>query len=565
MRLGLALAAALLALPAAGLGQEPPACNGALSVEQVIAAKGLEPGKFQDYVRNCRLGFLLSDAVLEQLRTAGLPDSALDALKRLDAGSSLDQKLQAIRESALRKEIPLMLRMQRWSDAERLIAELLRLAPGDSQAVDWRQRLAAGKPGGGPAVQAKPNPAPAAAQNAAIQQALKEREQAANFLRPAPDPPATGGAAPRPVNEVEDAARKMREVKATLTRVRAKQALDARKWDQAESAIAELKAMPGNEAEAGALESSLRAAREQASREEAENRAKAERLRQLMGAATQALDASQWASAREAVAAYKAAGGAGPEVEAWEGRIRAGLEAEQRRQAESARQSPPDPEFARLRFEFVPMAPAQSAMGALEGPPDSRPARVVRITKAFEAGRYEVTQAQWTAFMGTNPSQFQGADRPVERVSWEDVQLFLAKLNARNDGYRYRLPTEAEWEMIARAGELPGEPVESFAWFDQNAGGQTRPVGGKKADKTGLFDVRGNVWEWCQDWYGSDYYSKGPAADPQGPETGTHRVVRGGSWRNGSGAASRPWTRNWYAPNVRIENVGFRCVRERVR
>ncbi|HET9942496.1 MAG TPA: SUMF1/EgtB/PvdO family nonheme iron enzyme, partial [Terriglobia bacterium] len=125
----------------------------------------------------------------------------------------------------------------------------------------------------------------------------------------------------------------------------------------------------------------------------------------------------------------------------------------------------------------------------------------VRIGKAFEIGKHEVTQAQWEAVMGTNPSYFRGADRPVEQVSWEDIQEFLKRMNARKDGYRYRLPSEEEWEYVARTGQSgPYEAsIDSTAWYVENSGRQTHPVGTKERNTWGVYDIYGNVFEWIQD------------------------------------------------------------------
>ncbi len=198
--------------------------------------------------------------------------------------------------------------------------------------------------------------------------------------------------------------------------------------------------------------------------------------------------------------------------------------------------------------------------------PRENPPHAVRITKDFELGRYEVTQAQWQAVMGTNPSQFKGDALPVETVTWNDVQEFLKKLNARNDGYQYRLPTEAEWEYAARAGTTgphPGNPGE-IAWSNDNAGNKTHPVGGKKPNAWGLYDMVGNVWEWVQDSYDEKYYNGGSTTDPQGPASGAYKVLRGGSWYS-LAARARVSFRNYEgAPGYRFNGeVGFRLLRER--
>ena len=218
-------------------------------------------------------------------------------------------------------------------------------------------------------------------------------------------------------------------------------------------------------------------------------------------------------------------------------------------------------------MEFVRIPAGEFQMGCSPGDTgcdaDEKPAHRVRITKAFEIGKYEVTQAQWEAAMGTNPSYFKGSDRPVEQVSWDDAQEFLKRLNARQDGYRYRLPTEAEWEYAARAGQTGAPPnLDAVAWHSGNSGGQSHPVGQKQPNAWGLYDMLGNVWEWCQDWYEENYYQSSPAQDPQGPSSGQSRLMRGGSWNDGAWF-SRVAGRNRVSPAYRGVGDGFRCVRER--
>ena len=162
----------------------------------------------------------------------------------------------------------------------------------------------------------------------------------------------------------------------------------------------------------------------------------------------------------------------------------------------------------------------------------------VTLTKGFWLGTYEVTQAQWQSVMGSSPSDFSGASRPVEKVSWDDVQGFLTRLNRGIGLFRaeYRLPTEAEWEYAYRAGtttrfywgdDLNETAIDDYAWYGQFLG-ETHPVGDKLPNPWGLYDMSGNVYEWCQDWYGD--YPAGPVTDPQGPPPDTNRVLRGGSW-----------------------------------
>jgi formylglycine-generating enzyme required for sulfatase activity len=206
------------------------------------------------------------------------------------------------------------------------------------------------------------------------------------------------------------------------------------------------------------------------------------------------------------------------------------------------------------------------------------PVHAVTLTQPFYLGRYEVTQAQWTARMGSNPSGFQSAsaqvpasqvlNRPVENVTWNMIQPFL---NATG----MRLPTEAEWEYAYRAGtttayhSMPGSPngtsdvsmLQNIAWFNANALTQTRPVGQKPGNGFGLHDMSGNVWEWTRDWYAADYYTSSPSVNPPGPSSGVWRVLRGGSIHHGT-FSSRSSERNCnYPPDWRFDDFGFRVVR----
>jgi len=215
-------------------------------------------------------------------------------------------------------------------------------------------------------------------------------------------------------------------------------------------------------------------------------------------------------------------------------------------------------------------------MGSASGEADEAPVHRVRITRDFEIGKFEVTQAQWETVMldphakagalrttpegaaiGSDPSRFKGASLPVESVSWDDIQVFLARLNLRDRAHLYRLPTEAEWEYACRddAAELA-----ATAWFKADSAGRTHPVGEKQANARGLYDTLGNVAEWVSDWYGRDYYAESPAADPPGPATGSYRVFRGGSWLD-SAKYCRATARNFEFPVSRMQNVGFRVVR----
>jgi formylglycine-generating enzyme required for sulfatase activity len=230
--------------------------------------------------------------------------------------------------------------------------------------------------------------------------------------------------------------------------------------------------------------------------------------------------------------------------------------------------TPPTLKNAATGMEFVRIQPGEFTMGCSgrqnQCDRDELPPRRVHITKEFEVGMYEVTQAQWVSIMKSNPSHFNGPDLPVEQVSWNDVQEFLEKLNALHDGYRYRLPTEAEWEYVARAGsnEARSGSLDEIAWYGGNSGSQTHPVGQKRPNAWGLYDTLGNVWEWVQDWYDAEYYKYGSDSDPAGPETGQSRTLRGGSWfylpLNG-----RVSYRDAIQPDGGFDAMGFRCVRDR--
>ena len=167
---------------------------------------------------------------------------------------------------------------------------------------------------------------------------------------------------------------------------------------------------------------------------------------------------------------------------------------------------------------------------------DEKPAHSVTLS-SYMIGQTEVTQALWQAVMGNNPSYHTGdSRRPVEQVSWDDCQTFLRKLNSLT-GQRFRLPTEAEWEFAARGGvnsrgyKYSGSnTLGNVAWYDDNSGDTTHPVGTKQPNELDIYDMTGNVWEWCNDKWDSDYYSSSPSSNPQGPSSGSTRVLRGGSW-----------------------------------
>lgn len=218
------------------------------------------------------------------------------------------------------------------------------------------------------------------------------------------------------------------------------------------------------------------------------------------------------------------------------------------------------------RIEFVAVEPGEFLMGCrspdADCGDDERPAHPVRLSRGFEIGKYEVTQAQWTAVMGTNPSHFRGPALPVESVSWNEARRFIAKLNRAGDPYLYRLPTEAEWEYAARAGDSspPLRALDDIAWHGANSAERTHEVGTKRPNAWGLHDMLGNVWEWCSDWYGADYYRMSPDSDPRGPSRGAFRVMRGGSWYRYMWFI-RTSARFRDSPDAAYRHVGFRCVR----
>ena len=166
-----------------------------------------------------------------------------------------------------------------------------------------------------------------------------------------------------------------------------------------------------------------------------------------------------------------------------------------------------------IGMEFVKIAAGEFMMGCSPGDSscknDEKPQHQVRITKAFEMGKYEVTQAQWMAVMNANESAIVGDNHPVENVTRAEALDFANRLNMRNDGYRYRLPTEAEWEYAARAGTsgATNGPLEEIAWFGKNSNDESHPVGSRKPNAWGLYDMLGNVREWTADTYSGNYYA----------------------------------------------------------
>jgi formylglycine-generating enzyme required for sulfatase activity len=202
-----------------------------------------------------------------------------------------------------------------------------------------------------------------------------------------------------------------------------------------------------------------------------------------------------------------------------------------------------------------------------EGIDSEKPVHEVCVN-SFHIGKYEVTQGQWKAITGANPSHFSscGDTCPVENVSWNDVEEFIKKLNSKT-GKSYRLPTEAEWEYAARssgkkekyAGTDSGSDLNNYAWYDFNAANKTRPVGQKQPNGLGIYDMSGNVWEWVSDWYSGTYYQNSPRNNPTGPASGGTRICRGGSWDSVPKLVRTTYRRN-LAPAYRDGRRGFRLL-----
>ena len=194
---------------------------------------------------------------------------------------------------------------------------------------------------------------------------------------------------------------------------------------------------------------------------------------------------------------------------------------------------------------------------------NEKPVHQVTLTNDYYMGKYEVTQALWQAVMGSNPSEYKGDNLPVETVSWNDCQKFISKLNSLT-GRMFRLPTEAEWEYAARGGKESrgyqysgSSNISDVAWYDENSGSKTHPVGTKQANELGIYDMTGNVWEWCSDWYSS--YSSSSQTNPTGSDSGSARVSRGGGWFNDA-SYCRLSVRFYYTPDFRLDILGLRLA-----
>ena len=220
-----------------------------------------------------------------------------------------------------------------------------------------------------------------------------------------------------------------------------------------------------------------------------------------------------------------------------------------------------------MKFVYVPAGSFMMGDVFGSGKEEEQPVHEVEL-EAFYMGKHPVTQSQWQRVMGSNPSHFnERKDFPVDSVSWEDIQEFIKRLTAMNrEKYRFRLPTEAEWEYACRSGGKKerysgGDDLGAVAWVGKNSGKSTQPVGQKKPNGLGIHDMNGNVWEWCEDWFG--HYPSAPEINPKGPSSGSKRALRGGCWNDGPDncrsarrLGRKPGHRQWY--------YGFRLACEAV-
>ena len=212
-------------------------------------------------------------------------------------------------------------------------------------------------------------------------------------------------------------------------------------------------------------------------------------------------------------------------------------------------------------FRFIPAG--EFMMGFNNRDSNEQPVHKVKLSSFFIADS-EITQELWKVIMLTNPSKFKGKTHPVEFVSWDECQKFIKELNLLSPALKFSLPTEAQWEYAARAGskeDMFAGKLDDYAWYDKNSGKKTHPVKQKLPNAWGLYDVLGNVWEWCSDWYSSKYYSSSVLENPQGPSKGISRVFRGGSW-NAKESLTNFGFRYGFPTKLRFNDRGFRLVVE---
>jgi len=218
-----------------------------------------------------------------------------------------------------------------------------------------------------------------------------------------------------------------------------------------------------------------------------------------------------------------------------------------------------------VKMELMLIPAGEFMMGSNDGEDNEKPVHKVKISRPFYMGKYVVTQAQFERVMGKNPSQFKGENLPAEMVNYIDAKEFSKKVSSLT-GKSIRLPTEAEWEYACRAGTKTkfntgdnDAALEQAGWFKDNSENKTHPVGQKKPNAWGLYDMHGNVWQWCEDWFGEDSYTKSPAEDPQGLPKGANRILRGGGYCWLNWFCNSAYRRR-FAPVDREGGVGFRVV-----
>ena len=334
----------------------------------------------------------------------------------------------------------------------------------------------------------------------------------------------------------EPARKKYRDLKVSGMRAEMERTLEAGQWDAADEKVLDLLRVVSADDEIRGWQQRVADGREAGWRRE-------RRISDLRTAIPSDLQAKLWAIAEQSLTELLSLVPGDSQAMQWQSQVTEGRSKEEAEKHRLAIEEEGHRRALELANEFIAIRPGTFVT-------DEK--HLVRITKGFEMGKYEVTQGQWEAVMGSNPSQFKAADGPVENVSWEDAQEFLTRMNKKGDRYLYRLPSDAEWEYAARAGEREKpKNLDAVAWYDQNSGGKTHAVGQKQANAWGLHDMLGNVWEWCQD--------RAP-----GPGTGTFfGVVRGGSWGSNGLKVSVDF-RDWREPSFRDYLIGFRCVRERL-